>query len=116
MRNRASAVRWGRHRPILKRGGAALAFLLHRAIEKKLKAARLDLSACLGADTFLAQHPQSARLFSCVGPERGSVPPGKVFSGEPCPFHNTRSRIPSRSLALSDPADLTGARVRQRSR
>jgi hypothetical protein len=25
--------------------GAALAFLLHRAIEKKLKAARLDLSA-----------------------------------------------------------------------
>jgi hypothetical protein len=39
---------------------------------------------------------------------RQSVPPRKVSSGQPCLFHNTRSRIPSRSIALSDPAGRQG--------
>jgi hypothetical protein len=43
---------------------------------------------------------RSARLAPCVGLERGSVSPRKVSSGGPCPCHNTRSRISSRSLAF----------------
>src|ERR1700693_306425 len=66
--------------------------------------------------TRFALMPRTDAAHSYVGFERGSVSPRKVSSGGPSRFHNTRSRIPSRSPASAPGAIRTRLRDQQRAR